>query len=400
MKICLVSTIFPPAMGGPSIQTYHLALALAKAGHQVTVVTLRHPERQADLGMMAHKVRLVEAGKVSNSIAGKVGWKLALAQAIYRELRTTRYDVLHCQNGPGLAGLLIGRVAQVCGVPSFAKFPADEVLHRVNTYKRICLDPEKLYTLNWKTRLWSTTQILALRAFNVIWAVHSYDYNNLINRLGFSADRVCLFPNFQHLKAFGLSNCDRALSLPVTLCACRLVAIKGVDLLIQAYARVPENIRGELWLLGEGASPVVGELKQLVQDTQLDGRVKFLGRVSPLAMPGYLSQASVYLNTLTHRYYGAGYVEAMAAGLCIVALNLGSWPEIAAFEDIPALVGKTVEETARLLERALRDPPLRQQYIRQGQEFARQLDLHTHLDVFLQAYQKAINLMDKHPDRW
>ena len=339
-----------------------------------------------------HGVRLIEAGRVQNTLASKVGWKLALAQAVYRELRATRYDVLHCQNGPGPAGLLVGQVSRRCRVPSFAKFPADEVLHRVNTFKRICLDPARLYTLNWKTRFWSAAQILALRAYTMVWAVHSYDYNNLLNLFGFSADRVCLLPNYQHLELAEISHIDHTLSRPIVICPCRLVAIKGVDLLIQAYGRVPEETRGELWLLGEGVPSVVHELKHLVQNMQLGDQVRFLGRVSPLVMPDYLKRAHVYLNTLTHRYYGAGYVEAMAAGLCIVALNLGSWPEIADFEDIPALVGKSVEETARLIERALQDPLLRERYARQGQEFANRLDLDTHLDVFLRAYERAIDL--------
>lgn len=392
MRICLVSTIFPPAMGGPSIQTYHLASALNKAGHQVTVITPKNPERQPEMATTMQGVNLVEAGMIKNTIASKIGWKLALAQAVLRELCTARYDVLHCQNGPGLAALLVGWVAQLCGVSSFAKFPADEVLHRANTYRRVCLDPAKLYKLNWKTRFWSAVQILALRTYSVVWTVHSYDYSNLRRLFGFSADRVCLFPNLQHLEIGDPSSNERAGTSPVTVCACRLVAIKGVDLLIQAYARVPEDIRGELWVFGEGVPSIVRELEQLVQDLGLDGQVKLLGKVSPLVMSDYLKQASVYLNTLTHRYYGAGYVEAMSAGVCIVALNLGLWPEVADFEDIPALVGKNVGEVAALLERVLRDPLLRQRYARQGQEFVRQLDMDAHLGLFLQAYERAISI--------
>ena len=392
MNICLVSTVFPPAMGGPSIQTYHIALALTRAGHHVTIITPRHPERHASFVESLPQIKLIEAGRINNTLISKVGWKLEVALAVHRELRTNHYDILHCQNGPGLAGLLVGIAARVNGVPSFTKFPADEVLHRVNTYKRISLDPVKYYTINWKTRFWTIAQTLALRTFTIVWTVHSFDYDNLISLFGFSTDRVCLLPNFQHFDLFDRNHTNDNSSLPVIVCACRLVAIKGVDLLIKSYAQVPEKIRGELWLLGEGVPRVVQELEQLVDDLQLKGQVKFLGRVSPLEMPKYLRQASVYLNTLTNRYFGAGFVEALAAGNCIVAMNLGSWPEIVDFEKIPALIGKDIDETSKLLEETLRNPDLRQKYALRGQEFVKQLSLDTHLDVLLQTYQKAIEI--------
>lgn len=392
MRICLVSTVFPPAIGGPSIQTFQLASALVRNGHQVTVVTTHHPKRGRDLVATMQGARLVEAGRVQDNLASKVRWNLAFARAVYQELSSSHYDILHCQTAPSLAGLLVGKVAQICQVPSFAKFPGDEVLQRVNKYRRICLDPAKLYTLNCQTRFWATTQLLAMRTYTLVWTNHSYDYNNLLNLFGFSGNRVCLFPNFQHISPSILSKSPSATLPPTIICPSRISALKGVDLLLQAYARLPADIRGEFWVIGDGIPQVLVELKRLVQEMALDKWVRFLGPVSPLAIKEYLKHASIYMNVLIHRYHGAGFVEALAAGSCIVAHNLGSWPQVADFENIPALVGNSVEETAGFLEQAIRDPDLRRQYAQQGREFVRRLDLNTHLDVFLRAYEQTIEM--------
>ena len=399
MRICLVSTVFPPAIGGPSHQTQQLASALAQAGHGVTVVTLKHSERHADIVGAMHGARLVEAGEVRGSLFSKASWKLALARAVYHELRAERYDILHCQAGPSLAGWLIGQVAHLCRVPSLAKFPGDEVMMRVNARQRLCLDRERLYTLNWRTRFWRAVQVQALRAYTLIWAPSTFQRDNLLRLFGFPEDRVLLMPNYVNIDLWPRPQIVDVDRKAIVVCTCRMMALKGVDLLLQTYAKVPREVRGEFRLIGDGIPEVVVELHQWVDRLGLEDEVRFLGRVHPATIPDHFAQADIFFHTLLHRWAGIVFFEACAAGLCVVAQNLGSWPEQADFEIIPALVGRDTAATAQLLEKALRDPSLRQAYGRQAREYAARFDLRANLGAFLSAYERAIEAYGRKENR-
>ena len=92
---------------------------------------------------------------------------------------------------------------------------------------------------------------------------------------GMPADRVFHIPNFADEKPVSplpRDSFDTPLDVPLVLAAGRLHINKGYDVLLQAFAEIPEAY---LWLAGTG--PEEASLKKLCADLGLNTRVRFLG---------------------------------------------------------------------------------------------------------------------------
>jgi phosphatidyl-myo-inositol alpha-mannosyltransferase len=146
---------------------------------------------------------------------------------------------------------------------------------------------------------------------------------------------------------------------PTILFVGRIEARKGLQYLIQAFARVKKNIpTARLVLVGEGS--LKGQLQQLVAELQL-GDVLFEGYVPPELLPSYYQRADVACAPSTvNESFGITLVEAMAAGTPLVATDMGGFRMIATHEENALLVPpKNPVALAEALQRALEDQRLR-----------------------------------------
>jgi rhamnosyl/mannosyltransferase len=96
---------------------------------------------------------------------------------------------------------------------------------------------------------------------------------------------------------------------------------KGIDHLLASLQQV-EN--AELWIGGDG--PMRLEWEQLAAGLGLAERVRFLGDITPEALPGVYSSADLFVlpSTLRAEAFGIVLLEAMAAGLPCVTTELGT----------------------------------------------------------------------------
>lgn len=106
----------------------------------------------------------------------------------------------------------------------------------------------------------------------------------------------------------------------IVLTTSRLVPQKGVDVAIRALAQLPSD--HVLVVLGEG--PERAALEQLAHT--LGVRVFMPGRVPDVA--AWLRRASVYVQPSRWEGFGLGVLEAMHAGLPVVASRVSSLPEL------------------------------------------------------------------------
>jgi len=108
----------------------------------------------------------------------------------------------------------------------------------------------------------------------------------------------------------------------VLLAVARLTRQKGIDLAVRALPSLPDD--ATLVVLGEG--PERQALEQLARELGVEGRVLLLGRVPDVA--AWLRRASVLLHPARWEGFGLGVLEAMLAGLPVVAANVSSLPEL------------------------------------------------------------------------
>jgi len=108
------------------------------------------------------------------------------------------------------------------------------------------------------------------------------------------------------------------------LCMARLVQGKGVDLAIQALVHLPSEYR--LTIAGEGA--MRKELEDMVSMLGVAERVTFLGWVGGEGRLALFENHDVFLLPSQNDSFGMGFIEAMAFGLPVVALNWGAIADV------------------------------------------------------------------------
>jgi glycosyltransferase involved in cell wall biosynthesis len=109
----------------------------------------------------------------------------------------------------------------------------------------------------------------------------------------------------------------------------RLVAEKGVDVLLRAVAELPGVWR--LQIAGEG--PMKRPLQQLAQELGIAQRVQFDGPIPSEQMPAYLQQLDVLVLSSRTRpnwkeQFGRVLVEAMACEVAVVGSDSGEIPHV------------------------------------------------------------------------
>ena len=108
------------------------------------------------------------------------------------------------------------------------------------------------------------------------------------------------------------------------LFAGRLVTIKGLPILLEAMAAVPE-LPYRLVVAGEG--PEKEAYRQLAEALGIGGRISWLGAVDPSALAGYMNKTELVVVPSLEEPFGTVVLEALACGCRVIASEVGGLPE-------------------------------------------------------------------------
>jgi len=112
------------------------------------------------------------------------------------------------------------------------------------------------------------------------------------------------------------------------LCAGRLEPVKGVDVLIAAFARIAAEVpRVRLVIVGEGSTREA--LTAQVEDAGLTDRVTFTGFLDRDGLRNAYRAADLFVMPSRSEGFPIALLEAMSTGLPFVASDVGGVPEIA-----------------------------------------------------------------------
>ncbi|MEK7506517.1 MAG: glycosyltransferase family 4 protein [Patescibacteria group bacterium] len=172
---------------------------------------------------------------------------------------------------------------------------------------------------------------LILKKADIITAISNYlaDYAKKINPRA----QIVIIPNgvdiekFQIPKSkyqtkFKLQNPKNKTIITVS----RLVSKNGIGDLLEAFALVKEKTN-EVKLVIIGNGPLRDSLEQKAKNLGFSEDILFLGEVPNQKLPDYLKLADVFVRPSLSEGLGTAFLEAMAAGLPIVATPVGGIPD-------------------------------------------------------------------------
>jgi glycosyltransferase involved in cell wall biosynthesis len=145
---------------------------------------------------------------------------------------------------------------------------------------------------------------------------------------------------------------------------------KNVPALLSAFTRVARAVPDTtLHIIGSGLQ--LRLIRKMARDHPAQERVFVHGEVAREKLPKYFHQATVFCLPSLHETFGLVYLEAMTAGLPVVALNRTAVPELVRNGQTGLLLEQDSETSlADALIRLLMNPEEAEQMGREGQKTA------------------------------
>lgn len=308
MRILLVNYEYPPLGGGGGVLTRTLAVELARR-HSVTVLTSRGvglPAESFDDGVHVVRVSVIGRRELARaSTASLVSFVPAARRGGSRLVAGSSFDVVHSFFAvpSGSAGMALARRASV---------PHVLTVIGADIFDPSRLSPDRFAPLG-------AVVGRVVRGADAVTAISQ----DIAQRAKALTGRADISVVSCAVDAPPLPKPDRAAlgwspDEVVVLTIARLVGRKGLDTLIGAVGRAGPPIRLEI--VGDGPERVTLEA---LAWTEAPGRVSFAGPVDANSKALRLASADAFALVSAHEGFGLVYLEAMHAGLPVIAGDLG-----------------------------------------------------------------------------
>lgn len=389
IRICLISFLFWPIVGGAEAQTEKQARQLQALGHNVMVVTLRHDKRLKQTetldGLPIVRIGGIykRGGALQMGRLGQVPNCIALFLNLWRGRHY--YDVIHVFQMSPLAAvaIFVGKLTckpviivipstgpnetQKAQLKSGTTLMAD-TLHETNFLK---VDPRDVIPGDVEylsqTTLFGHTILNFLRKSKAFYQILSTRSHSYLTSHGFRSEQIVHIPNGIDMKKFRRvpeERPDPAKPERDIICVARLEYPKGVDVLLHAWGRMMHassewrsHLSPKLHLVGTGR--LKPQLERIVVELGIQDSVKFLGLRTDVV--DLLRQSWGFV--LPSRWEGMpnALLEAMACGLPCIATRVSGSEDIIS-DGINGLLVEPEQPTemAQALRRIIEDSDLAQ----------------------------------------
>jgi 2-deoxystreptamine N-acetyl-D-glucosaminyltransferase/2-deoxystreptamine glucosyltransferase len=285
-------------------------------------------------------------------------WALAALPVVLR--RHDPVDLVHAHQGEDLAALPLARLAA-----RRHRCPLVVTVHTSVAHTLRGRSPRARLL----RRLGSRVERSALRRADAV-VVLTERTAAALRDDGVPANRVVVNPSGFDPTLFGASSADVFPGVPRPRIGYvgRLAPQKRADRLVEAFGRMRET--ASLVLVGDG--PDRSLVQRLVAASPARDRITEVGFVDHSVVPAVLASLDVLVLPSQYEEMGSVLTEAMAAGLPVVASDVGGIPEVVRDGVTGLLVPpEDVEALATALDRLVADPALRGRLAAGAREHAR-----------------------------
>ena len=177
---------------------------------------------------------------------------------------------------------------------------------------------------------------------------------------------ISVIPNGVDIDRFRRDPAHGSTGGPTVVTVSRLVRKNGVDCLLQAIARLKQDVPGIVCrIIGDG--PERSSLMRLSSDLGISSSVLFLGKVLHEEIPRHLWESDIFVRPARSEGMGTAFVEAMASGLPVIGTAVGGVPDVIHDGETGLLAEVDhPDDLARKIRRVLADKELAARLARQG----------------------------------
>ncbi len=300
MKICYLTRIFPPRVGGPGTLTHLIGTEMMKRGHDVTVVTQNKgdaPKYQVINGMKIHRTFCFENEFTVYNLS--ISTLLYIKKVLSQLEKNDMFQAMDISIA-GFGGYIAKHFSKK---PFFLHYSGDLVFEFLSLKSQKNWDPKKGVVKALKQKSLIAKILLAvqngyMKNYDVIIPDSEFGGRLLLEKLHVPKEKVKVIVNGVDTEKFKPANKEAAkkklgLNGRVVLTATRLVPWKGIDILIKSMPAVLKEIPdAHLMIAGEGI--MYDRLRILAESLKLNNNVKLLGRVPEDLMPLYMKACDVY----------------------------------------------------------------------------------------------------------
>lgn len=375
-SVALFPSAYEPSLGGVEELTRRLAIELTGRGVHTTVSTMRWPldlpTRTRLDGIEVWRGRFALPEPEPKSLARFAHAGPAAFASGLRFHRAQRTDLIHVQC-VGNNALYAAALARALRVPLVVSLQGELTMDATSVYEHSRVLPRLLRRLLERAD-----------------AVTACSWQTLDEAMAFAGvelgERGRVVYNGVSVAEFEQAE-PEVRARPYVLGIGRHVPQKGLDVLIDAFARSRASATHELVVAGDG--PERAGLERLAAGTC--ATISFVGRTDRQRTAALFRGAALFVLPSRHEPMGIVNVEAMAAGAPIVATNVGGVPELIADGETGLLAPPDdVEALAAAIDRVLDDTALAARLAHNGRSAAQRFDWRSITDQYEAVYDQAM----------
>jgi glycosyltransferase involved in cell wall biosynthesis len=358
LTVAMFSESYLPRISGVTTSIESFSRALRADGHQVLIVAPRY-RRYRDVDPDVLRLSSITP-------PGQPDFPLAVPYRVnlFRDLRGREVDIVHAHS-PFIMGRLALSVARR--------------LRRPLVFTHHTMYHEYVHYVPWIHRDLSRRLVLRYtRAFanrcDVVIAPSAV-VSDLLRAQGVTA-RIEVLPSggvdlerFARLDGRAVrARHEIPADRPLLVTVSRLAPEKSVDLVLQAFQQVPAG--AEAYLLIVGGGPSAEALQDLARALGIAARTRFTGPLPHDAALEAIAGADLFLFGSQTETQGIVLVEAMAAGVPVVAVARGGAAEVVGDGEAGVLVEPSPQAMAAAVHDLMVDPARRRTMSRRAREIA------------------------------
>ena len=381
---------FTPAVGGVEVHIEELSKELVKRGHEVTIYTsnyLNFKEKEKLPRSMDYEERDgLKIYRFNGFYLNKnIDATMIIPRMLFKAMFVRDFDLIHSH--------VYGYFTSVVGAMCFKLMGKKVILTAHYSPVSVLSDRLRLYYDK-------MVGIFTLRNCNKAISITSIEKREFIERSHLDPDHFVIIPNGLVLEGwdkkhdsaklrdrFGIEKDDK-----IILTVCRLARSKGLEYLAQAIPMIVKSIPNARFVIVGTDWGMKEEMESIAKQAGCSSRLIFTGQITETDdKTAMFKEADLFLLPSIGEAFGIVYLEAMAAGIPIVAARAGGVPDIITDQENGIMVEpKNPEAIAGAVEKLISDQKLSKQIVKNNLEKVKRFSWKLIAERVEQVYQEEL----------